>query len=90
MTDTTTPPSEPDQPLGLSCNEQLGQASEALTADEVRRAAFELCEFIEDIVDKPTDTPEAARFKAGQRYAAKTIRKGLGIWFVDEENRRKA
>ena len=24
MTDTTTPPSEPAQPLGLGCNEQLG------------------------------------------------------------------
>lgn len=61
----------------------------APTADEVRRAAFELCEFIEDIKDKPTDSQEVERFKAGQRYAAKSIRRGLGIWFVDEENSRK-
>lgn len=30
MTDKTTPPSEPNQPLGLGCNEQLGAGSEAL------------------------------------------------------------
>ncbi|MDQ5959014.1 MAG: hypothetical protein QG592_92, partial [Pseudomonadota bacterium] len=62
----------------------------APTADAVRRSAFELCEFIEDIKDKPTDSQEVERFKAGQRYAAKSIRKGLGIWFIDEENRHKA
>lgn len=64
--------------------------SKAIKAREVSHVAFELCEFIEDIADKPTDSQEVERFKAGQRYAAKSIRKSLGIWLTDEENRRKA
>jgi hypothetical protein len=75
---------------GSGSNDLLGQASEALTVADVRQAAFELCEFIEDIADKPTDLREVERFKAGQRYAAKWIRNGLGTWLADEENRRKA
>lgn len=64
-------------------------SEQPLTADEVRQAAFELCEWIEDIEDKPTDTSDVTRFKAGQRYAAKVIRRGIGTWFIDEENRRR-
>lgn len=59
-----------------------------VTAREVARAAFEVCEFFEDIADKPDDTKEVERFKAGQRYAAKSIRKTLGAWLTDEEIRR--
>src|SRR6188768_784366 len=61
-----------------------------ITAREVSRAAFELCEFLEDIKDKPNESPATERFKAGQRYAAKSIRKSLGIWLTDEENSRPA
>ena len=82
--DDSEPPNGPDERAA-----QPVAGAVTPTADEVRLAAFELCEFIEEIKDKPTDSQEVERFKAGQRYAAKSIRKGLGIWFVDEENSRK-
>jgi len=61
-----------------------------LTVADVRRAAFELCEFFEDVRDLPNDSRDVERFKAGQRYAAKRIRQGLGTWLTDEENKRSA
>lgn len=67
----------------------MSDNAQQVTAREVSHAAFELCEFIEDIQDKKTDSLEVRQFKRGQRYAAKSIRKGLGVWLTDEENNRK-
>lgn len=42
MTDKTTPPSEPNQPLGLGCNEQLGALVPKLK--ELQQCADSACD----------------------------------------------
>jgi len=64
-------------------------ADKTITAREVARQAFALCEWFEDLPDGAQDSQEEARFKAGQRFSAKRIRNGIGTWLTDEENARK-
>ena len=64
-------------------------ADKTITAREVARQVFALCEWFEDLPDGEQDSQEEARFKAGQRFSAKRIRNGIGTWLTDEENARK-
>jgi hypothetical protein len=57
----------------------------------VLQNVFAVCEAIEDAADdKPGDTPEVERFKAGSRFAGKRIRNAVGNWFQDEVNAARA
>ena len=64
-------------------------ADKTITAREVARQVFALCEWFEDLQDGVQDSQEEARFKSGQRFSAKRIRNGIGTWLTDEENARK-
>ena len=61
----------------------------AVTARELARQVFALCEWFEDLPDGAMDSQEVERFKAGQRFAAKRIRNAIGTWLTDEEGARK-
>lgn len=61
-----------------------------ITAREVAAQVFALCEHIEGKPDSSADSFGLERFTAGERFAAKTIRHGIGTWLTDEENTRAA
>ena len=68
----------------------LEAQQEPVTAREVAQQVFALCEHIESLPESPADSFALERFSAGQRFAAKQIRRGIGTWLTDEENVRGA
>lgn len=67
------------QPAPAGVVAQLRDNSDKLAL----RAVFELCEATEDMPDSPADDYGLQRFRAGQRFEAKRLRRGIGTWYQD-------
>ena len=69
---------------------QAASGGEVVSVKELADQVFALCESIEEMPDSAADSFALERFTAGQRFAAKQIRRGIGTWLVDERNIRRA
>ena len=80
---------QPEEPYDFNV---MSQTDEQIVlepeAQGVVRQMFALCEWFENLPDGALDSQEVERFKAGQRFAAKSIRTAIGTWFTDEGNAR--
>ncbi len=68
----------------------VAQQVPAVPAREVARQVFALCEATEDVPASAADSFGLERFKAGQRFEAKRIRRTIGDWLTTEEHLRAA
>lgn len=71
---------EPPAPSGLPAGE--------VTAREVSRQVFAVCEETEDLTDAESASEKSRDFLRGRRFEAKQIRRAIGTWLTDEENLR--